>query len=191
MSPLTELIGSAKGYGWGSAIGAIPAFDSIASIDATGSSGSVTFSNIPQIYQHLQIRCVMFGDTFNQSSPTVRFNSDANTNYVNQFVAANGSSAYVGSSTSTTIIGIGSNNSPLQSATPTVAIVDIHDYASTTKFKTLKSYGGIESNNNGTETIIHSGLWRSQSSITSITIQALGQNWTNNSRFSLYGIRAG
>jgi hypothetical protein len=67
-------------------------------------------------------------------------------------------------------------------------IIDIHDYASTTKNKTTRMFGGIDKNGSG-EVSLFSGLWRNTSAITSINIYMSSGNWTTDSTFSLYGIK--
>ena len=58
MSPITELIGGAKAYGWGS-FAAVGDFESIATVTVNGTSqNSITFSSIPATYTHLQIRTI-------------------------------------------------------------------------------------------------------------------------------------
>ena len=188
MSPITELIGGAKAYGWGNLL-VSPAFESIATATGTGSSGTITFSSIPSTYQHLQIRIIAFGDTPNQNTMILRFNSDSGSNYARHNLRGNGSSAAAGGTASTTLIGIGSQTANLSSTNPMVAIVDIHDYKSTDKNKTVRSLGGIDENGSG-EITLHSGLWMNTSAISTITISTPGQNFTTNSVFALYGIKA-
>jgi hypothetical protein len=71
------------------------------------------------------------------------------------------------------------------------AIMDVHDYASTTKNKTMRSFGGSDGADyfvTGTVGLL-SGLWMNTNAITSITIALGAGNYSTNSKFSLYGIK--
>jgi hypothetical protein len=74
-----------------------------------------------------------------------------------------------------------------------VGIIDIHDYASTTKNKTFRFFGGYDTNggSDGEVISLQSALWANTSAITSITFRTDGasNNWTTNSTFALYGIK--
>ena len=57
-------------------------FDSIASATGTGSSGTITFSSIPQTYKHLQIRGIGRLDVVTGGVSTrIRLNGDTTSNY--------------------------------------------------------------------------------------------------------------
>jgi hypothetical protein len=74
-------------------------------------------------------------------------------------------------------------------SSPGVFVLDILDFASNTKNKTMKSFGGhaITSANS---VALFSGLWRNTDPITSLTIPLSGSTQlAAGSRFSLYGIR--
>ena len=68
------------------------------------------------------------------------------------------------------------------------SIIDILDYASTSKFKTTRVLDGYDANGSG-EVIIGSGNWRSTSAITSITLGPSSGNMKLYSSFALYGIK--
>lgn len=165
-------------------------FESIATVNGTGSSDTITFTSIPGTYQHLQIRCMAFGSVFNQNGMLLRINSDSGSNYARHNLRGNGSSAFAGGADSTTFIGLGTFSATLSDTFPMVAIVDIHDYADTSKNKTVRSFGGIDTNTNGGgEVSLQSGVRLNTSAITSISILTPGQNFTTNSIFALYGIK--
>ena len=73
-----------------------------------------------------------------------------------------------------------------------VSIVDIHDYASSTKNTTVRSLVGWDSNNDvdGGYIRLTSGLFNNTASVTSISLVDLGGNFTTTSTFALYGIKA-
>jgi hypothetical protein len=158
-------------------------------IQRTTTSGvtSVTFSSIPSTYQHLQLRILCTDAASN--SVQMRLNSDTATNYNRHRLAGDGSTVAAGGAANSTVIHIGgSQNGFSASASYLGAIIcDIHDYASTTKFKTVKSFNGYDANGSGTIELA-SGAWRSTSAVTSITV-IMPSNFSSGSTFALYGYK--
>lgn len=169
-------------------------YESIASATGTGSAGSITFSSIPSTYTHLQIRALSQDTNTNNfaGSYDVRFNSDTGLNYAYHQLYGDGASVASIAGSSTNLINLA--NASSRSGTPStmgVGIIDIHDYASTTKYKTLRAIAGADNNlaANGSYFInLYSGLWMSTSAITSITLIP-GNNFSTRTVFSLYGIK--
>ena len=161
-------------------------YESIATASGTGSSGTITFSSIPGTYASLQIRSNAIespaGDT-----QIMRFNGDSGSNYARHNLYGQGTSAVALGSASTTSIPVGPMATGLDATYPSPCIIDIHDYASTTKYKTVRVITGIDLNGSG-DISLSSGLWMSASAITSFTISLPG-NFTTGSTFSLYGIK--
>jgi hypothetical protein len=68
------------------------------------------------------------------------------------------------------------------------AVLDLLDYTSTTKNKTLRFLGGVDNNGSG-------GIWLSSNiyittaAITSLSFKFNSYNFTPDSRISLYGIK--
>lgn len=158
-------------------------------VNGTGSSATITFSNIPQTYQHLQIR-LLARTTSNYQRDTVfvRFNGDSASSYPWHRIQADGSSATAYGTTTNNYIQ--TTNIPANTLGANImgaGIIDIHDYASTTKNKTLRHIGGNDSNGAG-YLLLTSGLWMSTSAITSITLLTDG-NFTTSSTFALYGYK--
>lgn len=151
-------------------------------VAGTGSSGTITFSNIPQTYQHLQIRCnIVYSSTV---LVRFQFNGDTGSNYARHILYGDGSTAGADASSSYTsnpIIYVGGSTGP------NVAVVDIHDYASTTKYKTSRIFSGNDNNGSGYVTLM-SGLWMSTSAVTSIDIIS-SANFASGSTFALYGFK--
>ena len=187
MSPLTELIGSAKAYGWGSFAAAGPAFESIASATGTGSSGTITFSSIPSTYTSLQIRYQFFTSVAGNAL-RVRFNGDTGTNYARHNLYGNGTTVSAGGNATQSFLTPGSNANGPSATSPVVGIIDIHNYSSTTQYKTLRGLSGVDQNGAG-DVNLNSGLWLSTSAITSIELYTGSSNWTTSTVFSLYGIK--
>lgn len=176
-----------------------PAFESIATATAAGGETTLTFTSIPATYQHLQIRGIYrdsrTSSSGGQLSLVLRFNNNTtDANYAAHTLQGNGSSATASGSTSYPYIGTGVSTGPSnQTTTYGVNIIDIHDYASTTKNKTIRSFSG--SNQNSTtdsEQVIklESMLWLSTSAINEIDINCLYVSFAAGSTFALYGIKA-
>ena len=168
-------------------------YESIATATGTGSSGTITFSSIPSTYKHLQIRGFSLSTAgVNASTITVRFNSDSGSNYAYHRLLGDGAAVYsVGSATQTSMfLGgaiAGTNVANVGGAT----IIDIIDYASTSKYKTLRSFNGSDGNTGGGVYYLEldSGLWQSTSAINSISLISGAANFTTSTTFALYGIK--
>lgn len=70
-----------------------------------------------------------------------------------------------------------------------VTIIDIHDYASTTKNKTIRAFNGIDQNTTTGYVFLTSGLFQSTDAITSLTFSCQVGSFVANSTFALYGIK--
>ena len=186
MSPLitTRAGASANAYGWGALAGSSTAFESIASASGTGSSGTITFSSIPSTFKHLQLRIMVLATS---GDCGIRFNGDSATNYARHVMRGNGSTAAGFEATSQDVL---ANLFPggISATLPSVAIIDILDYASTTKKKTARILSGQDYNGSGYMEPC-SGLWTSTSAITSISIINSANNWNTSTRTALYGIK--
>jgi hypothetical protein len=165
-----------------------PAFESIASATGTGSSGTITFSAIPSTYTSLQIRAIVFSAT-NNSSVRLRFNGDSGNNYSYHQLSGTGSSAYAS--------GVASISGPIVigpwtgtiSNMPLVGIIDIHDYTSTTRNKTVRAISGVNDNTTNDEISLTSGAWLNTNAVTSISLVSTSGNWATTTQFALYGIK--
>ena len=166
-------------------------YESIATVTSSGSAGSLTFSSIPSTYKHLQIRGILrTNDTGAWNNQGMQFNSDTATNYNYHTLWGDGTSATSGAATSTS-----SYNDFMRAASNSLtagifgaSVVDILDYANTSKYKTVRVLAGGDSNGAGMVGLT-SGLWRSTSAITSITIIPSGGTAIQYSSFALYGIK--
>jgi hypothetical protein len=163
----------------------------------TLASGQATidFTNIPQTFTHLQIR--LLGRNVRASSVTdfvrMRFNNDSGSNYYQEH-------ALVGNGSSATSIASGSGNSvllnPIAASTAganifAVSVIDILDYTSTNKNKTVRYLMGFDNNGSG-EIRIGSGLWFNSTiaGVNRITLTPAFGDWVQHSSFSLYGVLA-
>jgi len=165
------------------------AFESIATATGTGSSGTITFSSIPSTYQHLQLRVCAIADASSLSSFRMEINGVTSSVYSYHQLNGNGTAASAtGGATQSLML----FSTPFHTSHPTVAIFDFHDYASTTKNKTVRAFYGNNQNVPGTSDQIialGSGLYQQTTAISSIKIYHPSQNFTTASTFALYGIK--
>lgn len=171
-------------------------FESIATANGTGSSGTITFSSIPSTYKHLQIRALTkINATGNTYDAQIQFNSDTGSNYTQHQILGDGASVTLDANANLTSIytqdfTLGTASGAITNVMST-AIIDIIDYASTSKYKTVKVINGFDTNRSTApvgQMRLFSGLWRSTSAISSITITC-NTNWANTTTFALYGIK--
>ena len=167
------------------------AFESIATATGTGSSNTITFSSIPGTYQHLQVRCIAFASS---GQLLLRLNGDTGTNYTRHTLNGYNSTVSAAGNTAQSSIRVCIDDgarASMETTFGTVAIIDIHDYASTTRNKTVRAFGGKDDNTAADSEIdLNSGLWINTSAVTSITILNSGAgNFTTSSTFALYGIK--
>lgn len=168
-------------------------FESIATFTANGTVATYTFSSIPSTYKSLQIRFLgrnTFGVDTGSGNAQILFNSDSSASYVAHFLVGDGTSAYGNNNTGATaldapIVVGGGNTSNVFGG----SIIDIIDYASTSKFKTAKIFSGFDKNGSNGLIQLSSGLWRSTAAISSISVRSSSANWETGSVIALYGIK--
>jgi hypothetical protein len=188
MSPLIDLIGSVKGYGWG---GLLPTgdFDSISTITVgAGGSATIAFNSIPQEYTHLQIRSIAQNSSVNMTFCKINFNGDTATNYSWHELGGNGSTATSVAAASTAFGVAFDPIVPNSVGAFGAGITDILDYSNASKNKTIRALSGVDRNGSGNIFLI-SSLWRNTSAITSIVLTSSSGNFTQNSFLALYGIK--
>lgn len=173
-----------------------PSFESIATVNVTSNTSTITFSSIPSTYKALQLRMLWRSAStgFNQQF-VLSLNGDTNVNnYTRHVLQGDGASASAFGNASGTLGGIRSANLASSSDVANLfspAIIDIQDYNSSSKNKTVRIFGGYDSNNAGGASIfLESGLYISTTAITSLSItdyNAAGS--AAGSTFALYGIK--
>jgi len=160
------------------------AYDSLATVTLSASTASVTFAGIPSTYKHLQIRGISRGAS-SVTNATFQFNGDTSANYSYHVVYGQGSSALATGAGSSSVIYLGQQSAATN--TFSTEIIDILDYSSTTKNKTVRSLCGYENNSAG-EVGIFSGAWyNSSTAINSITF-SLSTSFQQYTQFALYGV---
>jgi hypothetical protein len=164
------------------------AWDSIATTTLGSTSSSITFSSIPSTYTHLQLRINWgFTDTGNNTWLNAQFNGDSGSNYAYHAIRANGSTVSVSQNFGATKAVFGADDNG-DASNFGVSVVDILDYANTSKNKTTRSLAGQERNSTGVVNF-WSSLWMSTSAINSITIVPDASTFRVGSKFALYGIK--
>lgn len=172
-------------------------FDSIATqtVGAGGSTG-ITFSSIPSGYTHLQLRGIgrTARATYANDGLKLQFNSDAGNNYSRHQLAGDSSGSFdTGSAANSNfmfsqIAGNGAIASDFGSF-----VIDIFDYANTSKNKTVRFLSGIDNNSlaNTQSGYISfaSGAWYNTAAITSLTLFGFSGNLLQNTSIALYGIK--
>ena len=160
-------------------------------------AASFTFSSIPSAYKSLQLRMILRDSSAGTSANyiSLRFNGDTGSTYASHQLYDNyGSVAAYGAASQTFIQVQGGNISGNATAnTFAASITDIVDYASTSKYKTSKSFAGGNTNNGSgyNDVGFNSGLWQSTAAINSITVYVGspgGYNINTGSTLSLYGV---
>lgn len=164
------------------------AFESIASV-TVGSSGAATvsFTNIPSNYQHLQIRCIS-ETTSSSLYGFLRLNGDTGGNYTTHFLYGDGSSALATYTAGDTSI-YATRSTSSDNVYWGCAILDFHDYAVTTKNKTIRMFTGMDANGSGV-VMANSAVWLSTNAISSMEFRpSVSGNFRVNTTFALYGIK--
>jgi len=193
VSPLLERV-SNSAFGFLGSTGPAGAFESIATGTGTGSSATITFSSIPSTYQHLQLR-ILGKDTWNFYAQLlglkIRFNGVSGSSYASHNLYGDGSTVYADAYTSRSDVYIGygiASSATGESNMYGAAIIDIHDYTSTTKNKTVRSFMGVDKNGSGS-VAISSGSFMNTSAVSEISIIAEGVYWNSGTTVALYGIK--
>lgn len=158
----------------------------------SGGQATITFSNIPSSYKHLQIRFFGRDSIGDQISMRVGNGSvDTGTNYSYHVLGGDGSTAQATVLTSQTVMKVGygfngQGSSPTANAMSGI-IIDVLDYQNTNKYKTIRALGGYSTNSTYNEVDFVSGNWRSTSAIDTITLGS--GSIVQYSSIALYGIQ--
>jgi hypothetical protein len=186
---LSSLIGIIASSGVSAAAGD---YESIATTTVgSGGAASVTFSSIPATYTHLQIRGITNSSAGGGSSINMQVGNgsiDTGSNYAWHQIYGDGTSPVANAGTTQTSI----RAIPYDSVTSTsfsAFVIDILDYANTSKYKTTRTLTGVDTNSASGIIVFRSGLWQSTSAINTITFTPTSGNLLQYSSFALYGIK--
>ena len=164
-------------------------FESIATVTVgSGGASSITFSDIPSGFQHLQIRMISRNSSANGTDIWMNLNSDTGSNYAwhQLYGPGSGSAGASGSASQTKMV-------LSQSASSTsifgAHVFDILDYGSTSKATTVRCLGGWDANGSG-YILLRSGLWTSTNAVTTIALTLAAGNFSQHTTAALYGVKA-
>lgn len=155
-------------------------------------AASITFSSINtnygSAYKHLQVRFAGSQvDVGGLDTMLMRINGDTGSNYAFHYLRGINSTVASGAQTSYNYpyVGLMAGRGGTESSG---MIIDFVDAFQTTKFKTVKSFGGAAiTGDKGLG--LYSVLWMNTNAIDSILLAGFTGNLLAGSRFSLYGIR--
>lgn len=174
--------------GGGAAAGS---FEQIATQILTSTATSITFSSIPATYKHLQLRIVAkTGNASSTATWRIQANNDTGNNYSYHSLYGTGSAVVSTGAASYSTLGLlyMNGNDPGASVF-SVNIVDILDYANTSKNKTSRIFGG-RAQSVSPQVQLASGAWLNTAAINQLDLVSLdGTPLSIGSRFSLYGIK--
>lgn len=167
-----------------------------------GGISSITFAGLPTggQYTHLQIRGVSRTNraTYNTDNFKIRINDDTGNNYswhsLNSAPNSPSNAANAGSESSVSYIAPFSTATSVETGIFGGAVIDVLDYASTSKYKTVRGLSGADTNGQASGYAgyfsVTSGLWRSTATVNSITLYPdYGSNFLQHTQFSIYGVR--
>ena len=175
---------------------AVGSMDFIGAIVApSAGAASITFSSIPATYTHLQLRIMCQTNRASSTGDDIYMNfngSSATDYYAYHILYGDGTSALSTANAVNTGIDLTRYACVnLGASYFSTGIVDILDYTSTLKNKTIRNLAGVEANGTGIISF-GSGLWKPATpvAITSITlVPSVGTAFNQYSSFALYGIK--
>jgi hypothetical protein len=168
------------------------AFESIATVNVSSSTSTISFSSIPQTYKHLQLRITGRGENAsNQQEMAMTYNGNTSGVYSRHLMYGDGSSvgADARGGTDTAFFMSWIAGGAATANAQGICIVDILDYTSG-KTKTTSVLTGLDRNGGGLVGI-ESSNFESNTAISSISIstQPSGGTFAQYSSFALYGIK--
>ena len=156
-----------------------------------GGVSSVVFSNIPQVYQDLQVRFIFRGTLADVNCDMFCWlNGDTTqANYGRTFLRGNGTAASAGIAAPSTapISGTGTGSTATASMFGS-GILDILDYSNSNKNKVTRAWSGEERNGAGSIWLF-STYYTLNTPITSLTLVPQSSSFAEYSHFALYGIK--
>lgn len=176
------------------------AFDALALITLTSTATQVILDGIPTGYRHLQLReqSISTRSDYAIAQSNVQFNRDTTSSYSMHYYYGDGSGVTVAYDiTSGHIFGNPGTQAADANGSNTLifgtSIMDIFDYSDNTKFKSTRTFSGVDLNGsiNGVagRVGIASGIWRRKDPVMSITVISTSTPYKAGSRFALYGVK--
>ena len=155
----------------------------------SGGSAAITFNSIPNTYNHLLLKISARDARTTIAVSDIRFNfngTGVGTNVSGNYLYGNGSSAAT-SSISSGELAFGNGNGATSNTFGNSEIF-ISNYAASIS-KPISSDSVAENNGTAGYNLLLSGLWSSNSAITSISMTPFTSPFAQNSTFYLYGIK--
>ena len=165
-------------------------FESIATVTATGSSTTtLSLTSIPSTYKSLQVRFNYASVSNAGATVGITYNGVTSSSYVYHYLTGAQGSVQPGAQSATTSFSPQGALNAVRTTYPHVGILDIIDYASTSKNKTSRVFFGRDENTTNTgEVSLVSNLFLSTSAISSITFTIDSDAFAAGSTIALYGI---
>jgi hypothetical protein len=173
-------------------LGPYGAYDSITAVTVPSSGVSrITFAAIPTEYKHLQLRMhTRTSQAAGEDNIILRFNNDTASNYSWHYIfsAGNGSAPSAGASaTADNLFVLQTTGTSAASYIFGTAVIDILDFNSSTRKKTVRSVNGYDRNGSG-YSFHQSGFWNNSEAITSIDIVP-STGFSQHTSIALYGVK--
>ena len=166
----------------------VNSYESIATTTVgSGGTSTITFSSIPATYTHLQIRGIARTTSGTNVDFRIQMNSDTGSNYARHSLRGDGTNVNGEANASQIYMWL---DRAIPGATDIFGdvVIDILDYANTSKYKTMRGLGGADRNGSGI-IALSSGLWMDTSAITTLTITLETGSFAEYSSIALYGIK--
>lgn len=164
-------------------------YELIQSVLVATNGGNVDIQNIPQTYNHLQVRfTARAANAQSESDFIIRPNGVATSIYSFHDLAGLGSTVISRNATSQNLIRL--RRIPADNMTANIfagGVIDILDYSNTEKFTTLRAFVGFHGDLSS-QININSGLFQSTDAVTRLVCFSDG-NFKAGTRVSLYGIK--
>lgn len=177
-------------------VGPYGAFEPLAVVTVgSGGASSVEFSGIPSTYSHLQVRVTAqtSRSTYGNDSLSMRMNNDATAYYSYHGITGDGSGTSSFGSSSQTSIYLGYKLGTTTSGAFGIFIINILNYSDISTNTTVSNLAGVDIAGTiagyGGEVELSSGGWYSTNQVKSLTFIPANANFTENSKFSLYGVK--
>lgn len=171
--------------------GGAGAFDLLETTTLASSAASVTFSGLDAYsdYKHLQIRAVTRADNASETNLSFMKWNGGDLTFGHELFGYSGSVSSGDAEIGGEIYAFTHPCANAPSNTYGAAIIDILDFASTSKNKTFRSLAG-QNDSTFPRVQLVSGFLNSTSALTTVQFVPRGDgNYVANTRFSLYGIK--
>jgi len=157
---------------------------------ATGSETSITFNSIPSTYSHLQVRMMVRLTATGTTPNDFKLNINGTTStYRDHHINGNGSTVTANNDTTTYLPLYNFPRAGMTANSFGVGVIDIDDYTSSTKNKTLRMISGWKETSANGQLWLYSGLWVNTNPITSLTFAPQSGAFAASTTFALYGIK--